>query len=372
MLVKKEGDPIQVPIRIIDTNFNLLGEIDNYESLIFIRRFSRVGEFELHINLDKQNVDKLQEDNLILLGAYFNKVGIIEHIEKSMAEDGKELLVVKGSTLKGILKRRITVPPTNSAYDRATGKQETIIKQFVNNNAVNPADKDRIIENLIIAPDKNRGVQDGWRTRYENLADKIQEIAEYSNLGWDITLDTSNNKFIFDIIQGRNLTSEQDTLPAVIFSIDFDNIKNKHFIKSLLNFKNVGYAGGKGEDEERLIQQIGTAKGLARRETFIDCSQAEDISELKSMGEHKLNDFNIVETFEASVIPYGSFTYQKDWDLGDTVTVMDRSWGVILNTRVTEVKEIYEINGFNLEVTFGDHVPNLLDSIKKISKKIIS
>ncbi|NFV48084.1 hypothetical protein FDJ70_10525 [Clostridium botulinum] len=362
----------KVPIRIIDKNFNLLGEIDNYESLIFIRRFSRVGEFELHINLDKQNVDKLLEDNLILLGAYFNKVAIIEHIEKSMSEDGKEQLVVKGSTLKGIFKRRITVPPSKEAYDRAIGKQETIIKQFINNNVVAPTDKDRIIPNLIIAPDKNRGVQDGWRTRYENLADKITEIAEYSKLGWDITLDTNNNKYVFDVIEGKNLTSEQEELPPVIFSVDFDNIKNKHFIKSLLNFKNIAYAGGKGEDEERLIQQIGESKGLSRREIFIDCSQAEDIKELKSMGEHKLNDFKIVETFEASVIPYGSFIYQKDWDLGDTVTVLDRKWGVILNTRITEIKEIYEVSGLNLEVVFGDHVPNLLDSIKRISKKIIN
>ncbi|AWZ48461.1 hypothetical protein C3495_06360 [Clostridiaceae bacterium 14S0207] len=359
----------KVPIRIIDQNFNLLGEIDDYESLIFIRRFSRVGEFELQINLDKNNTDKIQEDNLILLGAYFNKIGIIEHIEKSMSEDSKEQLVVKGSTLKGILKRRITIPTTNSAYDRATGSQETIIKQFINNNAVNPIDKDRIIPNLVIAKDKQRGKQDAWRTRYENLADKITEITEYSNLGWNITLDTNNNKFIFDIMERKNLTSEQEQLPPVIFSVDFDNIKNKHFIRSLLNHKNIAYCGGKGEDEERLIQQIGNAKGLSRREVFIDCSQAEDVTELKNMGEHKLNDFKTVETFEAAVIPYGSFNYMQDWDLGDTVTVLDRKWGIILNAKITEVKEIYEVNGFNLEVTFGDHVPNLLDSIKRISKK---
>ncbi|CAG7841148.1 hypothetical protein CLOHAE12215_02572 [Clostridium haemolyticum] len=289
-----------------------------------------------------------------------------------MSEDSKEQLLVKGSTLKGILKRRITIPQTSQAYDRAVGSQETIIKQFINNNVVAPTDKDRIISNLIIAKDKKRGAQDAWRTRYENLADKIQEIAEYSKLGWDITLDTSNNKFVFDVIQGRNLISEQEENPPVIFSVDFDNIKNKHFIKSLLNFKNVGYAGGKGKDEERLIQMLGNAKGLSRRETFIDCSQAEDIKELKSMGEHKLQDFKTIQTFEAAVIPYGSFIYQKDWDLGDTVTVLDRKWGVILNTRITEVKEIYEINGLNLEVVFGDHVPTLLDNIKRISKKIIN
>ncbi len=31
-----------IPIRIIDKDFNLLGEIDNYESLIFIRRFLKL------------------------------------------------------------------------------------------------------------------------------------------------------------------------------------------------------------------------------------------------------------------------------------------------------------------------------------------
>lgn len=358
-----------IPIRIIDKDFNLLGEIDNYESLIFIRCFFKVGEFELHINLDKQNTDKLQEDNLILLGVYFNKVGIIEHIDKSMSEDGKEQLVIKGSVLKGKIKDRITVPPIDQGYDNATGCHETIIKQFVNNNAVNSVDKDRIIPNLVIARDKQRGKQDAWRTRYENLADKVSEIAKYSNLGWDITLDTDNNKFVFDVIEGKNLTADQELLPPVIFSVDFDNIKNKHFVKSLLNYKNIGYCGGKGEDEERLIQQVGNAKGWARKETFIDCSQAEDITEVKTMGEHKLDDFKITETFESNVIPYGSFMYMEDWELGDIVTVMDRKWGITLNARITEVKEIYEVGGFNLECTFGNNIPTIIDSIKRISKK---
>lgn len=358
-----------VTIRIISPNFELLGEIDDYESLIFIRKFFKVGEFELHINLGKQNVDKLQEDNLIILGTCFNKVGIIEHIEKSMTEEGKEELLVKGTTLKGIIKRRITVPPATQPYDNAIGLQETIIKQLINNNIVNPVDKDRIISNFAIAADKSRGEQDAWRTRYENLADKITEIAEYSELGWDVVLDIENNKFVFDVLEGKNLTADQEENPPCIFSVDFDNIKNKHFIRSLLNYKNIGYCGGKGENEDRLIQMLGEVKGLSRREIFIDCSQAEDIIELKSMGQQKINDYKITESFEAEVLPIGSFVYGQDWNLGDIVTVMDRKWGIVLNTRVTEVKEIYEVNGFNLECIFGNHIPNLLDSIKRISKK---
>ncbi|KON10104.1 siphovirus ReqiPepy6 Gp37-like family protein [Clostridium botulinum] len=358
-----------IPIRIIDKDFNLLGEIDNYESLIFIRRFFKVGEFELHINLDKQNTDKLQEDNLILLGVYFNKVGLIEHIDKSMSEDGKEQLVIKGSTLKGVTKRRLIIPPIGQGYDNAKGSQEIIIKQYVNNNAVNPVDKDRAIPNLVIAEDKQRGKEDKWRARYENLSDKITEISEYAQLGWDITLDIEQNKWVFDVIEGRNLTADQEANPPVIFSVDFDNVKNKHFLKDLLNYKNVGYAGGKGEAEERLIQQIGESNGLARREIFIDCNQAEDITELKGMGKPKLEEYKAIETFESSVIPSGSFNYMQDWDLGDIVTVMDRKWSITLNSRITEIKEIYETNGFNLECTFGNNIPTIIDNIKKISKK---
>ncbi|NFD28783.1 hypothetical protein EXN57_01945 [Clostridium botulinum] len=358
-----------IPIRVINQSFNLLGEIDDYESLIFIRRFFKVGEFELHINIDKQNTDKLQEDNIILLGAYFNKVGIIEYIDKSTSEDGKEQLVIKGPTLKGITKRRLIIPPMGQGYDNAKGSQETIIKQYVNNNAVNPVDKDRIIPNLVIAEDKQRGKQDAWRARYENLSDKIIEISEYSQLGWDITLDIEQNKLVFDVIEGINLTADQEENPPVIFSVDFDNIKNKHFLKNLMNYKNVGYAGGKGEAEERLIQQIGETNGLSRRETFIDCNQVEDVTEVKSMGEQKLEEYKAIETFESSVIPSGSFNYMQDWDLGDIVTVIDRKWGIALNTRVTEVKEIYEVGGFNLECIFGNNIPTIIDSIKRISKK---
>ena len=209
----------------------------------------------------------------------------------------------------------------------------------------------RKIPQVIIAEDKKRGKEDKWRARYENLSDKIIEISEYSQLGWDITLDVEQNKLVFDVIEGINLTADQEENPPVIFSVDFDNIKNKHFLKNLMNCKNVGYAGGKGEAEERLIQQIGETNGLSRRETFIDCSQADDITEVKNVGKQKLEEYKIVETFEAQVIPYGAFIYGQDWDLGDIVTVQDKKWGVTLNSRVTEIKEIYETNGFNLELS---------------------
>lgn len=362
----------KVPIRIIDKDFNLLGEIDNYESLQFIRRFYKVGEFELHININKANTDALIKNNLILLGTSFNKVGIIMHRENQADENGNDELIIKGPTLKGIMSRRLIVPPASgNGYDSQTGSIETILKAFVNNNVVNPTDTARKISQVVIAVDQQRGKQDSWRSRFEVLSDKLDEIGEYAQIGWDIVLDIVNNQWIFDVIEGRNLTVDQDILPPVIFSTDFDNIKNPHFIQSLLNSYNIGYAGGQGDNENRLIQQIGDMAGLERIETFFDCSQASDVTELTTQGTQKLNELQEIKTFEFQVIPDNTFIYERDYNLGDTITAQSKKWGVTINCQVVELKEVYEINGFTLEATFGTNVPNLLTVIKRNTKRIV-
>ncbi|MFL0197009.1 siphovirus ReqiPepy6 Gp37-like family protein [Clostridium sp. WILCCON 0269] len=363
-----------MPIRIIDKDFNLLGEIDDYESLQFIRRFYKVGEFELHINVNKNNTDMLQEDNLILLGSSFNKVGIIMHRENSYDQNGEptDALIIKGATLKGIMARRLIVPPVNgNGYDSQTGSIETILKAFVNNHVVNPTDIARKIPQVTIAQDQQRGNQDKWRSRFEVLSDKLDEIGEYATIGWDVTLDITNNTWVFDVIVGRNLTVNQDTLPPVIFSVDFNSINSRHYISSSLNAKNVGYAGGKGDDVDRLIQQIGEVEGLARIETFLDCSQAEDVTELTTQGQQKLDELQKVESLEVGIIPEGSFVYGQDYDLGDFITAQDRKLGITMNAQIIELKEIYETTGFSLEGTFGTNIPTLLTILKKNTKQIV-
>lgn len=362
------------PIRIISLQFELLGEIDDYESLQFTRRFYKVGEFELHININKNHTEKLVKNNLILLGSSFNKVGIIMHRENEVDENGDstDTLIIKGSTLKGIMSRRLIVPTTSGdGYDSATGTVESILKHFVDTNVVNPTDADRKIAQVIIATDQQRGSQDSWRSRFEVLSDKLTEIGEYAQIGWDVILDVENSIWIFDVYVGRNLTVDQNILPPVIFSTDFDNIKNQHFIQSLLNSYNVGYAGGQGDEINRLIQQIGNITGMERIETFLDCSQAADVTELTSQGTQKLNELKEILTFEFSIIPDNTFIYEQDYDLGDYITAQSRKWGITMNAQIIELKEIYEVDGFSLEATFGTNIPSLLTIFKRQTKKAV-
>lgn len=362
-----------LPIRVISPTFELLSEIDDYESLQFTRQFYKVGDFELHINLNKQNVDMLQEGNIIMLGLNTNKVGIILHRENSLDQLGaqSEELIIKGLQLKGILQRRLTIPDAVTGYDRINNKAEAVMKHYVNNNVINPVDTNRIIEQVMCSVDLQRGIQVPWQTRYEVLSDVLEQIGEWCQLGWDITLDLENLKWNFDVFEGRNLSADQDVLPPVIFSTDFENIKTQNFISSSINYKNVAYLGGSGDEVDRLIQQIGSFTGIDRIETFIDCSSAADASELLSQGEQRLNELGKTITFDVEVIPDGSFVYQTDYDLGDIVTVQSKKWGITLNSRIITLKEIYEPGGFVLQATLGKNKPTLLSILKKNITKIV-
>ncbi|AUN19040.1 hypothetical protein RSJ22_17610 [Clostridium botulinum] len=353
-------------IKILDKDINLLGIIDTYESFSLTRRFYNYGEFELRISANKPHVDKLIKNNLILLGKAYNKVGIVLHREFNYQQGGEntDLLLIKGITLQGLTKRRRIVPPVGQDFDSCIGNQETIIKYFVDKNCINPSDSKRKIDNLILAEDKKRGNEDRWRGSYENLADKLQIIGEYSKLGWNISLDHKQKKFIFDVIQGRNLTVNQNTNPPVIFRSDFNNISTRHYIESIINSSNVAYTGTR-EDKDKLVLQLGESTGFERIETFVDCN-SDDVEEINQTGKAKLQELKELKTFNLDVNPLETFVYEKDYDLGDIVTIQDRKLKITMDSQITEIQEQYGKEGLKLKITFGSSIPTLLTAIKRM------
>lgn len=354
------------PIRLIDTNFNLLGEIDDYESLIFTRRWHRAGGFELHININKQYAEHLRRGNIIILDK--DNAGIIKYRECNSDEKGKggEQLRIVGSTLSALIDLRITLPPAGQAYHKINNIAEAIMKEYVRFNCIEPDNTKRKIQRLEIAPIKGIGENLIYQTRHKQLIDEIEKISLVSGIGWNISLDYDNQKFIFDAFEGRDLTADQNINPPVIFSTDFDNIKAQRFIDSEIGYRTTAYVGGQGEGIDRRIIIAGAEpEGLKRYEVFVDARDIENDSELPERGRQKLAEMQLINTFESEILTEGPFEYKKDWDLGDITTVTNRRWGVINNLRIIEVKEIYEKEGYKLEATFGKPIPTLIDKIKR-------
>ena len=58
--------------------------------------------------------------------------------------------------------------------------------------------------------------------------------------------------------------------------------------------------------------------------------------------------------------------YEEDFNLGDIVTIKNDRWNISTDRRITEITEIYEKDGFRLDVTFGNALPGIIDKVKQI------
>jgi hypothetical protein len=378
---------LNMPIRVFSKHMDFLTEIEGYSSLQFTRRFHEYGEFELHINRYAHGAENLNAGTLIMLGKQANKAGIILFRELSLNQNGKvsEMCKITGYTLQGLMRKRLAVPSENKENDTVSDNAETAMKYFIDRHFINPDDPKRKMPLLEVAPNLNRGPNIKWQSRYKEVADDIAGISKKSGLGWNITVDVVNRKWVFDVVEGKDLTQEQDENSPVFFSPEFGNISSQRMTESEMNYRNVGYVGGQGEGADREIIVIGEAEGFDRIETFIDARDVDVDSDegnngesLVERGSRKLSEMGKELYFEGQILTPQTkgeltenpnvistpFIYEKDFDLGDRVPVFNKGWGVTVEAPITECKEIFEESGFQLEATFGEAQPTLISKIK--------
>ncbi|WP_337970281.1 siphovirus ReqiPepy6 Gp37-like family protein, partial [Virgibacillus salexigens] len=373
---------MKVPIRIYNRFLDFEGEIDTYQSMQFGRSFHSIADFELHVNRYMHEAKKLTKGDIIGLGKQANKAAIILTKEIALDENGKEAENFKltGCTLDGLTIRRITVPPSHTAYDRKSGNAETVMKHYMMNHFVNPVDPDRKMPHIEVAPNQKRGPYIEWESRFKNVAEELENISIKSGLGWGIFANFKTKKLIFDVIEAKDLTQGNPYgYDPVFFSPEFDTIKSQSFVDSDNDLKTVGYVGGQGEGIDRQIITVGSKTGWDRIETFIDArdvgdSEDEELSpeeieqQLIERGQSKMSEMETFRSLEAEiktpVKDVTPFQYEKHYDLGDKVQVVNKSWGLTMEAPITEFNEIHESAGFRLEATFGRSRPTLISKIK--------
>lgn len=350
-------------IRVYDLDINLLAEIDDYESLIFTRDYYMHGEFELTINANKNNVDTLLKDNLIVVDRAPNKCGIIKTVDREAEEN--ESITILGYTLDYLFTDRIILPAAASIYDSITGPAETAIKHYIDNSVTDPTDADRKIDLFSLVADAGQGGSSEYNARYNELQEFLSAIRREQEIGIECRINLTTKKIDVDVIVGQDHTS--GTANPVIFSTDYDNLISQRFFDSDVGYKNYAYTGGEGEGTTRDLAEVGSATGIDRREIFVDTNLP--LASLPAAGATELASYPQIVTFEGEVINRLPFIYETDFDLGDEVTITNKRWGVDLNTRIIAITEIYEPDGFELDIAFGNEIPNLRTTINKKTKK---
>lgn len=190
---------------------NFCGIITNYESLICTWNYFECGTFELTINKNKANTEKLQTDNMIIVNKNDEKILLIEKRETT-TENGSKKLKISGTCIKGITKRRIVA---TNGYDRVEETQaENVMKHYIKNHIVESyydsiRTPERDISWIKIASTQNRGIKTVWQARLTNLHDEEKHIAEDTGMGWKGILDRNNKCIDFDCYEGTDRSINQ-------------------------------------------------------------------------------------------------------------------------------------------------------------------
>lgn len=357
-------------VYIFNRSFELIGIIDAYVSLIWRPSYSDIGDFELYLGAQNAAVELLKENYYLVRvrdieadesgKIKLKKVMIIKNIGINTDVENGDFLTVTGRELKFILHQRLIWTQTI-----INGTAEQAIRQYITENAINPTDKNRIIPGLELASPAGFTDEISKQVTAKPLDETIVEICNTYGFGWDVYV--YDNKMIFELYKGIDRSYGQTERPYVVFSEDFNNLYNSEYQKNTESFANTALIGGEGEGLERKYATVGDENtGLDRFEIFVEASsvkqndgkEAEQMSDkeynaaLQQNGREKLAEYAITEAFTGEAVTDINFVYEKDFFLGDIVTVINK-YGITRNAKVISAIESVDDTGEKLIPIFN-------------------
>lgn len=328
---------------IYNSNRELAGIVESFEYLRWTRRYSQCGSFELKAIATPENTELLKEGNIIWKNDD-EEAGIIEHLELSQTEH--EIITASGRFATSFLSRRIVWQT-----EKLSGDISVCVEQLINNNLINPSDTARKISNITFSA-PNLNVPISTQISYRNLMDAVTGLCVASDIGIKTVFSPATGGFTVALYMG--------TASQAVFSKEFENLTEQIYTISAGDYANTALVGGEGEGTDRTFVAITSGSGETRHEIFVDAKdlRAEDfgsdyINTLIFRGQSKLSEQAIRYSFDTSINPHGNLTYKVDFDLGQTVKVISKAWGVSMTTRITEVEETYDADGQSISVVFG-------------------
>lgn len=364
---------------VSNDKFELLGEINQFNSLSWPTLYNEVSTFELWASNTPENQIYFREGNIIWCGGI--NAAVIENIKSNVDDNQTISYNVKGRTLEALLKSRVLSGDTYIKEDYPS----TIMYDIVTQNCINPVDNKRKIPYLECAPDTHVGNKILYQKTGGYVYDSIENISKGQELGFRINFKPNEKKMVFEVFKGLDRSWDQQINDSVQFSTDVDDILTSSYYFNSQDFKNVVFVSGEdsGTSRKKIVTGEVDSVGLNRNELFVDArdlqsrytddsgmehelTEQEYLDTLKQRGIEKISDNQIAESFEAKLRVIGEvqYVYGEDYFIGDIVTVRDDLLGVTVTGRVTEVEEVWD-DIYSVNITFGYSYPTITKKIRR-------
>lgn len=355
----------ELNLYVYNTSFQLMGIVEQYESLIWTDRYDECGDFELAIPFEEKWIPILQKDFYCHVD-YSDRWCIIEKIEQTKEEDSPPRMIVSGRSLESLLERRVVPGKVEFGTDTTSGYNVSVqssIQSLINNHIINPSDTNRKINNFIFQSSSDSNVT--GKTFHESyngnsILDIVEGVCQDKHIGFKVLLNESS-QFVFSLFCGVDRTMDQSSNSYVIFSTYFDNLKSSSYYTSTEEYRNFVYVS---KDENNFVTTYTTSavpSGLSRREVQMDASELNDNkkdnmtnTQIQEKAKKKLNtEFKIKTGIEGEIVSEKMYKYREHFNVGDRIQFKD-IFGNSEAVYISEVVISFDETGLTILPTFQE------------------
>lgn len=339
-------------VYILDESYRTIDVIDKFESMIWTERFRSWGDFEFKLLSARENLVRLTAGVRLFIEDS-HRVMIVETIEDTVDTEGREILKVRGRSLEMVMENRLardsmadlttepkwsqTGPPyliANSMFDHIVSDPALDPGDFIDigvgSDGVFPEDTIPFLLDDVL-----------YEIDMMSLYQAIRDLCYIYGMGFRIIRDVDGQLW-FDTYMGSDRTTQQTTLPAVVFSPAMDNLTNVTEFSSDALYKNVAYVVSKVGSEIVYGLDVDPAiSGFDRRVLFIKADDIDDPSptvasaQMIQRGLDELAKNRKITAFDGELNQNSKYKYETDYNLGDLIEFQNDT-GVRTIMRVVE------------------------------------
>ena len=372
-------------LKILDENFELIGDVVNFKSFIWTRRYYEHGIFELHC--DEKYFEMLNSGKYL----YRNdreEIAVIRMVVYKETSEGKQAYC-KGDLGESILNERVIDRPF-----KMNATPEEISRGLIQKYICEPDTAARRVEHISLGEMVGFGEKVQKQVTGDAVGEACYDIEKTQEMSHRLRYDFMTNEMYFEVWQGKDRREEQTDESWAIFSHEFLNVKSVEYQRDARNYANYAYVAGEGDGEGRMVVEVDvrTDPEEERREIYVDARDLqneiknempfedgtlsldpeyqytdEEYEELlRQRGLEKLAEKALIENLSGDISSNINLRYMEDYDLGDYVTFKLEEIGVAVDTRITEIQEVYEGVAMKLKASLGQDTPT---SIRKFIKQ---
>lgn len=333
--------------------------VDKFVSLIWTERWKEIGDFELLMHSTTTNRTIFSTGKWLTLNESL-RVMTVETIEDTTDDQDRKLLRIKGRSLETILEDRAVMNTTNFTIGdnkwHLTGTPKAIVETMftaicvtgtLSSNDIIPFLGSDVLYPADTIPAVSTSMD--WYQEPATLYDAIKNLCDIFEMGYRLIRNPTTNQLRFDIYTGSDRTSAQNTLPAVIFSPNLDNLERTTELTTISQAKNCAIVVTEvgGSYYYQIVYAAGIdpeVEGFERKILFmvvtLDDAEITTIpasinAALQQRGKNELALHQPFSAFDGEITQYSQYKYGIHYHLGDLLT-MQNTDGARNDMRVTE------------------------------------